>query len=49
VGLVAVVCLLFLVDALTSTWMSLVIPLVGAATYVLAHAVTAKFAEVDAG
>jgi hypothetical protein len=49
VGLVAVICLLFLVDALTSTWMLLVIPLVGAATYVLAHAVTAKFAETDAG
>ena len=45
VGLIAVICLLLLIDVLMSTWMLLVIPLVGAATYALSHAVTAKFAE----
>ena len=45
VGLVAVICLLLLIDVLMSTWMLLVIPLVGAAAYALSHAVTAKFAE----
>ena len=47
VGLIAVVCLLFLIDVLMSTWMLLVIPLVGAAAYALSHAVTARFVEAD--
>ena len=47
VGLVAVICLLLLIDVLLSTWMLLVIPLVGAATYTLSHAVTARFVEAD--
>lgn len=47
VGLIAVICLLLLIDVLMSGWMLLVIPLVGAATYALSHAVTAK--SVDAG
>ena len=49
VGLIAVVSLLLLIDVLTSTWMLLVIPLVGAATYALSHAVTAAFARARAG
>ena len=47
VGLIAVVCLLLLMDVLTSTWLLLVIPLVGAVTYALSHAVTAKFVEAE--
>ena len=45
VGLIVVLCLLLLIDVLTSGWMLLVIPLIGAATYALSHAVTAKFVE----
>ena len=41
------VCLLLLIDVLTSTWMLLVIPLVGAATYAFSHGVTAKFVEAE--
>jgi hypothetical protein len=47
VGLIAVLCLLLLIDVLTSTWMLLVIPLVGSATYAFSHAVTAKFVEAE--
>jgi hypothetical protein len=49
VGLIAVVSLLLLIDVLTSPWMLLVIPMVGAATYALSHAVTAAFAEPEQG
>lgn len=45
VGLLAVICLLFLIDALMSPWMIVVIPLVGIATFVLSTWVTETFAE----
>ena len=40
VGLLAVVAMLFLIEVLFAWWMILVIPLVGAATYALAHTIT---------
>ncbi|HET6625000.1 MAG TPA: hypothetical protein VFG63_01300 [Nocardioidaceae bacterium] len=45
VGLVAVIVLLTLVDVIFSAWMFLVVPLVGAAAYALAHWVTTRFVE----
>lgn len=45
VGLVAVVALLFLIDVLFSWTMVIVIPLVGAGTYVLSHWVTTNVIE----
>jgi hypothetical protein len=47
VGLLAVVALLFLVDALFSWWMVIVIPLLTVATYALAYWVTSTFAEPE--
>ena len=47
VGLIAVICLLFLINVLLSTWMLVVIPLVGAASYALSHWVTEKFTSVE--
>ena len=48
VGLLAVFALVFLVDALFSWSMIIVIPVVCAATYALSHAVTASITEDDA-
>ncbi|RYP87245.1 hypothetical protein EKO23_06475 [Nocardioides guangzhouensis] len=45
VGLFAVVCLLVLIDALFSTWMVVVLPVVGALAYALAHWVTATYGD----
>jgi hypothetical protein len=43
VGLVTVICLLFLIGVLFSPWMFVVIPLVAGATFTLAHWVTATY------
>jgi hypothetical protein len=43
VGVVAVVCLLVLIDALFSPWMLVVLPLVGALAYAGSHWVTATY------
>jgi hypothetical protein len=45
VALLTVVALLFLIDVLSSGWMIVVIPLVAAGTYALAHWVTTAFVE----
>ena len=45
VGLLAVVALLVLIDVLMSWWMVLVIPVVGAAAFALAHWVTTAIVE----
>ncbi len=45
VGLVAVVTLLFLSGVLFSWWMALVIPVVGAASFALAHWVSTAFVD----
>jgi hypothetical protein len=45
VGLITVICLLFLVGVLFSPWMLVVIPLVGAATFALAQWVTATYGD----
>ncbi|MEN8708331.1 MAG: hypothetical protein ABF306_19545 [Nocardioides marinisabuli] len=45
VGLLCVVALLFLVDALMSPWMAVVIPLVSVGTFVLSHWVTTAVVE----
>lgn len=46
VGLTAVVTLLALMDSLFSPWMFLVVPLVSAAAYGIAHWVTTRFVEL---
>ena len=45
VGLIAVVALLFLIDVILDWQMIIVIPLVGAATFLLSHWVTTTFVE----
>ena len=45
VGLFAVVCLLVLIDALFSPWMVVVLPVVGALAYALAHWVTTTYGD----
>ena len=45
VGLITVICLLFLIGVLFSPWMFVVIPLVGGATFTLAQWVTATYGE----
>jgi hypothetical protein len=45
VGVLAVVVLLTLVEQLFSAWMFLVVPVIGAASYVLSHWVTTTFIE----
>ncbi|HEX8781636.1 MAG TPA: hypothetical protein VF728_10780 [Nocardioides sp.] len=47
VGLLAVVAMLFLVEALFSPWMLLVIPVVAAGTYALSWWVTTTFVDVE--
>jgi hypothetical protein len=47
IGLLAVLALLFLVDALFSRWMVLVIPLLTVGSYALAHWVTSTFVEPE--
>lgn len=49
VGIVAVVALLFLLDALLNPWTALVIPVVSAASYLLAHWVTTRFDDEAPG
>jgi hypothetical protein len=49
VGLLAVIALLFLINVLMSWWMVLVIPLVAAGTFALAHWVTTAFVETTDG
>lgn len=49
VGVVTVVVMLLLLDVVFSPWMFLVMPLLGAASYVLAHWVTTRFAGEDTG
>lgn len=44
VGLVAVVSMLVLLEVIDSPWMVLVVPAVAGASYLLAHAVTSRFA-----
>ena len=45
VGMVAVICLLFLLDVLMSWWMLLVIPVISVAMYLLAYWVTTAFVD----
>ncbi len=45
VGLLCVVALLFLIDALMSPWMAIVIPLVSVGAFVLSHWVTTAVIE----
>jgi hypothetical protein len=45
VGLVAVVVLLTLTEVIFSAWMFVIVPVVGAASYALAHWVTTRFAD----
>jgi hypothetical protein len=47
VGLLAVMVLLFLVPSIFSWWMALVVPAVTAATFALAHWVTAFVGEAE--
>jgi hypothetical protein len=47
VGLVAVVAMLFLLPSITEWWMVIVIPVLGAATYVLAWWVTRTFVDTE--
>jgi len=47
VGMLAVVTMLFFLDALASPWMILVVPVVAAATYALSWWVTAMFVDVE--
>jgi hypothetical protein len=49
VGLIAVVALLFLIDVILDWQMIIVIPLVGAATFLLSHWVTTAFVETADG
>lgn len=49
VGLVAVVVMLALLDVIFSAWMFVVIPLLGALAYVLAHWVTTRFDDETIG
>jgi hypothetical protein len=49
VGIVAVLAMLLLLDAIYSPWMFVVIPALGAASYLAAHWVTTRFAEDDTG
>jgi hypothetical protein len=46
-GLLCVVALLTLMEELFSVWMFLVVPLICAATYLLAQWVTTRFVEID--
>ena len=46
VGITAVVALLVLMDSLFSPWMFLVVPLLAATAYALAHWVTTRFVEL---
>ncbi len=45
VGVIAVIVLVVLLDSVFSGWMFLVVPMVAAASYALAHLVTTRFAE----
>lgn len=45
VGLLAVIVLLFFVEAIFNWWMIIVIPLIGAGTFALSHWVTTTFIE----
>jgi hypothetical protein len=47
VGLLAVIAMLFFIDALFSPWMLLVIPVVAAGTYALSWWVTTTFVDVE--
>jgi hypothetical protein len=49
VGIVAVVAMLVLLDVIDSPWMFLVIPALGAASYLLAHWVATRFDDEDTG
>ena len=46
-GLLCVIALLTLMDQLFSVWMFLVVPLICAATYLVAQWVTTRFVEID--
>lgn len=45
VGVIAVIVLVVLLDSVFSGWMFLVVPMVAAASYALAHLVTTRFAQ----
>jgi uncharacterized membrane protein len=49
VGVVAVVSMLVLLEVIFSPWMFLVIPVLSAAAYLLAHWVTSRFADQPTG
>ncbi len=49
VGIVAVLVMLLLLDVVLSPWMFLVVPVLGAAAYLLAYGVTTRFENEDTG
>ena len=49
VGILAVVSMLVLLDAIFSAWMFLVVPLLAAAAYLVAHWVTTRFEDEPSG